>query len=65
MPAHAVHDGKERGAVAYRDRDAVLVFFAIPEEAQIRVLDVQVSLQHACFYCRLWRDFITFRAAYR
>ncbi len=49
VPAHAVHDGKQCGAVADRDRDAILVFFAIPEEAQIRVLDVQVSLRHACF----------------
>ena len=65
VPTHAVDDGKQRGAVADRDGDPVLVFFAIPEKAQIRVLDVQVSLQHACFYCRLWRDFITFRAAYR
>ena len=55
----------QRCAVAHCDGNPVLVFLAIPEEAQIRVLDVQVSLRHACLYCRLWRDFITFRAAYR
>jgi len=49
VPAHAVHDGEQRGAVADRYRDTVLVFFAISEEAQICVLDVQVSLRHACF----------------
>jgi hypothetical protein len=47
MTAHAVHDGEERRSIADGDGDPVLVFFAIPEEAQIRVLDLQVSLRHA------------------
>jgi hypothetical protein len=49
VSSHAVHDGEQRRSVADGDRNSILVFFAIPEEAQIRVLDVQVSLQHACF----------------
>ena len=53
MAAHAVHDDEECRPVADGDGDSILVFFAIPEEAQIRVLDMQVSLRHACFSCRL------------
>ena len=40
-------------AVADGDGDPVLVFLAIAEEAQIRVLDLQVTLRHACCSCRL------------
>jgi hypothetical protein len=53
VAAHAVHDSEERRSIADRDGDPILVFFAIPEEAQIRVLDLQVSLRHAGFSCRL------------
>jgi hypothetical protein len=48
MAAHAVHDGEKHRVVADRDRHTVLVFFAMPEEAQVRVLDLQGSLRHAC-----------------
>ena len=35
-------------AVIERDGDPVLIFFAIAEKAQIRVLDLQGTLRHAC-----------------
>jgi hypothetical protein len=53
VPAHAIDDGKERCAVTDGDRDTILVFFAIPEEAQVRVLDMQWPLRHASFSCKL------------
>ncbi len=48
VPAHAVHHGDERRVVVGGDHHPVLVFFAIPEEAQLRVLDLQGTLRHAC-----------------
>lgn len=47
VSAHAVHDGEHDGAVGVRNGDSVLIFFAMPDEAQVCVLDLQGSLRHA------------------
>ena len=47
VAAHAVDDREHHGAVGVRDGDTILVFFAMPDEAQVRVLDLQGSLRHA------------------
>ena len=57
VATHAVYDREERRVVIERDGDPVLVFFAIAEEAQIRVLDLQGTLRHACShvnFCRIY-----------
>ena len=48
VAAHAVHDGQEYCVIVDGDGDAILVFLAIPEKAQVRVLDLQGTLRHAC-----------------
>ena len=45
--AWAAHDDEQRRPVADGDRDSILVFFAMPDEAQVCVLDLQGSLRHA------------------
>jgi hypothetical protein len=55
MTAHAVDDRQHHGAVGVRNGDAILVFFAMPDEAQVRVLDLQGSLRHARL-CRILSD---------
>jgi hypothetical protein len=48
VAAHAVDDREEHRAVVDGDGDAILVLFAIAEKAQVRVLDLQGTLRHAC-----------------
>jgi hypothetical protein len=47
MATHAVDDRQHHGAVGVRNGDSILVFFAMPDEAEVRVLDLQGSLRHA------------------
>jgi hypothetical protein len=53
MTAHAVDDREKRGAVGARDRNPILVLFAVSEQAQICVLEVQGRIRHACFSGKL------------
>jgi hypothetical protein len=55
MTAHAIDDGEKRRAVSVRYGDSILVFFTIPEQAQIRVLEVQGRLRHARYSGKLPR----------
>ena len=48
VAAHAIHDREHHGAVGVRNGNSILVLFAMPDEAQVRVLDLQGSLRHAC-----------------
>ncbi len=48
MAAHAVDDDEERRFVVGGDRDPVLVFFAVADEAQVRGLDLQGQLLVFC-----------------
>ena len=41
VAAHAVDHHQEHGVVGGRDRDSVLIFFAVADEADIRGLDLQ------------------------
>ena len=45
VPAHAVDHREQHRAVRVRDGDAILVFFAMPDEAQVRMLDLQGTLR--------------------
>ena len=43
MAAHAIDDDQQRGMLGRRDRDAVLVVFAVSEETDIGVFDPQAG----------------------
>jgi uncharacterized protein (TIGR00255 family) len=47
VPTHAIHDRKQCVVAIGDDGDPVLVFFAIAEETQFSVLDLQRPLPHA------------------
>ena len=47
MAAHAIDDREHHGAIGIRNRDSILVFFAVPDQAYVGVLDLQGSLRHA------------------
>jgi hypothetical protein len=47
MATHAIYDRKQRIIAIGDDGDTVLVFFAIAEETQFSVLDLQRPLPHA------------------
>jgi hypothetical protein len=59
MTTHAVDDSEERSPFADGDGDTILVLFAIPEKAQIRVLDLQGSLRHAGSHVKSSSAYIT------
>ena len=55
MTAHPVDNRKENRPVAQCYGDSILVFFTIPQQAQVGVLDLQRSLRHVFFSCTLTR----------
>ena len=44
MAAHAVDHHQEHGLFCGRDRDSVLIFLAVPDEAHVRGFDLQCLL---------------------
>ena len=45
VTAHAVDHGEKHGPVRVGDGDTILVFFAMPDQAQVRMLDLQGTLR--------------------
>ncbi len=53
MATHAIEGGDERGVAVHRDGDAVLVFFAGPEQADFGVFDLQTVPRRSARLARL------------
>ena len=54
VPAHAVDDREQDCPVRVGDGDSILVFFAVADQAQVRMLDLQGTLRRPSS-CRLIR----------